>query len=193
MSLGWGFAEIPCPVPPWMFRRMNRCTSSVRALLGLAVAMVLHTAHAQATIFTQPEPAEDGSRLLLQTSLYTRHFRPDPRHNNHQRLVDIEYWRADGWLLGFAWFSNSFRQPTQYVFGGYRWRPFDERPEVYLKLSGGLLHGYAGEFRDKIPFNGSGIAPALVPALGWSTSRFNAEIVLFGTAGLMITTGIFLP
>lgn len=183
---------------------MNHSMFSVRRLLALTtltLAATLGTASAQtASAPAAPpagmmalDPAADGSRWLLQTSVYTKHFHPDERHDNSQNLVDIEYWRRDGWLGGIAWFQNSFSQPTQYAFVGYRWRFFESQPNVYVKLTAGLIHGYKGEFRDKIPFNRAGIAPAILPSIGWSNNRFASELVLFGTSGLMFTAGVFLP
>jgi hypothetical protein len=132
------------------------------------------------------------NRWHLQTSLLTHHFHFDAHHNDHQGLINLEYWRADNWLAGAAWFENSFSQPTQYVYIGRQWRPFDSQPSVYLKLTGGLLHGYKDEFRDKIPLNHSGVAPVLIPAIGYSTRRFTTELILFGTAGIMWNFGVFL-
>jgi hypothetical protein len=132
------------------------------------------------------------NRWHLQTSLLTHHFHFDAQHNDNQGLVNLEYWRADNWLAGAAWFKNSFHQPTQYVYIGKQWRPFDSQPSVYLKLTGGLLHGYKDEFRDKIPLNHSGVAPVLIPAIGYSTRRFSTELILFGTAGIMWNVGVFL-
>ena len=139
-----------------------------------------------------PLTAAGGDRWYLQTSVYTHHFHVDPRHNDHQKLVDIEYLRADNYLAGISWFSNSFGQPSQYFYVGKQWRPFDSQPPIYLKLTGGLIHGYKGEFRDKIPFNHSGVAPGLIPSIGYSTKYFATELVIFGTAGIMLTFGVFL-
>lgn len=145
-----------------------------------------------------PRPAADGdieaavrNRWLVQTSLYTKHFHPDVQHVNHQRLVNLEYQRADNWLAGVAFFRNSFGQPSEYLYLGKLWRPFSAQA-VHVKLTGGLLHGYKGEFRDKIPFNKSGIAPALLPSIGYSTRRFTSEFILFGTNGMMFTLGMYL-
>jgi hypothetical protein len=135
--------------------------------------------------------SEASGRWLLQTSLYTSHFSPDPQHVNQQNLINLEYWRSDRWLGGVAFFRNSFGQPSQYVYVGKTWRPFGSLPDVHLKLTGGLLHGYKDQFRDKIPFNSAGVAPAILPSIGYSTKRFNTELVLFGTAGLMWTGGVF--
>jgi hypothetical protein len=131
-------------------------------------------------------------RFLFQTSVFGRHFSPSPDHTNHFRLINLEAQRDDSWLYGFAFFRNSFNQPSQYLYFGKRWNPFASYPQVNVKLTGGILHGYKGEYRDKIPFNGSGIAPALLPSIGWSNRRFASDFILFGTAGLMITAGIYL-
>ena len=138
-------------------------------------------------------PGQGKSTLwYVQTSLYTRHFHPDPAHQNHQRLIDIEYWRDDGWLAGFAAFKNSFGQPTQYLFVGKRWRPFDSVPRAYLRVAGGLLHGYKGEYRDKVPFNSRGVAPVILPGIGYSGRRFGSELIFFGANGVMLTVGAYL-
>lgn len=131
-------------------------------------------------------------RYLFQTSLYGRHWSPDPRHTNNFRLLNLEVQRPDQWVYGFAYFRNSFDQPSQYLYFGKQWRPFEAYPLVHVKLTGGVLHGYKGEFRDKIPFNGSGFAPALLPSIGLSGKRFTGDFILFGTAGMMLTVGIYL-
>lgn len=130
-------------------------------------------------------------RWYFQTSVITKHFRPNPQHDNTQRLLNLEYWRADSYLAGLALFDNSFGQRSQYLYLGRVWRPFDSHPSAYLKLTGGVLHGYKGEFKDKIPFNRAGTAPALVPSIGYGWGRLNTELVLFGTAGMLINFGVF--
>jgi hypothetical protein len=134
--------------------------------------------------------AEEGSRWLLQTSLYTHHFSYNPQHNDHQRLINLEYQRPDRWVFGFASFQSSFDQPSQYAYLGMLWRPFESEPLVHVKLTGGLIHGYKDEYQDKIPLNGAGIAPAIVPSIGLSGKHVSGEVVLFGTAGVMATLGV---
>jgi len=132
-----------------------------------------------------------AGRWLFQTSTYTRHFKPDPRHTNHQRALDFEYWAPDRWVYGVAFLRNSFNQPTQYVFAGRLWRPFSVDQNIYLKLTGGVLHGYKGEFRDKIPFNRLGYAPGLIPSIGYSWRQVTGEFMLLGGAAVMISVGVF--
>ncbi len=130
-------------------------------------------------------------RWLLQTSLYTKHFSPQPDHNNRQNLINIERQRGDGWVAGLGFFKNSFHQSTQYAYVGKQWWPFASMPNVHVKVTGGLVHGYKDEYKDEIPLNHWGIAPAILPSIGWSNRRFNTELVIFGTAGLLWTAGVF--
>lgn len=130
-------------------------------------------------------------RWLFQTSVFTKHFSPDPRHDNSQRLLNLEYWRSDSYLAGLALFDNSFGQRSTYGYVGKIWRPWDSTPATYVKLTGGLLYGYKGEFKNKIPFNQKEIAPVIIPSIGYHWGRLNGELVLFGAAGIMVNLGFF--
>lgn len=174
---------------------MTSKLSKLGALALLSVAL-LPPASAQgnanapaANTATTPTPAPEKARWFVQTSVGTVHFNPDPAHNNHQRLLNFERHAPDNKLIGFAVFDNSFGQPSQMFYVGKRWMPLDKLPGFYLKLIGGVLHGYKGEYRDKIPFNGSGVAPVIIPAVGWQTHRFAGEMILFGNSGAMWTLG----
>ena len=124
----------------------------------------------------------------VQTSVYTRHFSPSPEHNNRQDLIGLERNEASGWLYGAATFRNSFDQRSFYAYAGKRFdigvSPF------YAKLTGGLLHGYKGEYRDKIPLNRFGTAPVLIPGVGVSFKPVTAELVLLGTSAATVTVGL---
>ncbi|RUR34933.1 hypothetical protein ELY33_00050 [Vreelandella andesensis] len=129
---------------------------------------------------------------LVQTSLLTRHFDPDPDHINQQQLASIELHNPDRWLTGAAWFKNSFDQPTWYFYVGREfplWQ-FSEGVKIRAKLTGGLLRGYKGEYRDKIPLNHFEIAPALLPSIGVQWGRVESDLIIFGTAGMMVTAGL---
>jgi hypothetical protein len=175
--------------------------SARQCLLALLLGAGLNLGHAaqalaQATSQAGSVLAGAGStqpddRWYFQTSLYTKHFSVNPLHDNSQRLLNLEYWRSDNYLAGLALFDNSFGQRSQYAYVGKVWRPFEQTPKVYLKLTGGFLHGYKGEFKNKIPFNSAGVAPALLPSIGYTWGRLNSELVLFGTAGVMINLGLF--
>jgi len=125
----------------------------------------------------------------LQTSLYTKHFDPDPNHVNHQKLIGIEAVCENDWLFGVAFFNNSFGQSTQLVYAGKQWRLFDSR-FWYVKLMGGLVHGYEEPYEDKIPLNGLGTAPVILPSLGFRYRRVFIETNMAGTAAVTITAGL---
>jgi len=149
-------------------------------------------ATAAASPWDAPEPWRTD-RFYLETSLYTRHFHSDPAHVDNQKLILFEWNLSEQWLLGASAFANSFGQSSQYVYGGYRWRPFDQLQPFYVKVSAGLAHGYADQYRDKIPLNHYGVAPVIVPSIGYCFNRLCSEIVVFGTAGLLWTIGVTLP
>lgn len=151
---------------------------------------------------------QQGGELLLQTSLYTTHYSHDPDHHEKQNLINVEWtfaekdnitiqrpsggdWRDEiRWLVGGATFKNSFNQQSTYLYAGGRYDYFEnDTTRAYAKLTAGLLHGYRGEYRDKIPFNRLGVAPAILPALGVEYKRVNFEVIPFGTAGAMFNVG----
>lgn len=149
------------------------------------------------SLWEAPEPWRTD-RFYFQTSVATVHFNPDSEHDNSQQLINLEWrlkesWLDGQWLVGAAFFDNSYGQNSQYVYGGLLWRPIEKAQPFYLKLTAGVLHGYSGEYQDKIPFNSTGYAPAIVPAMGYCYNRVCSELVLFGGAGMMLTIGLTLP
>jgi hypothetical protein len=122
----------------------------------------------------------------IAVSPYTQHFRTS---DEHQRVVALalERQRKDGWLTGGSHFTNSFGQPSAYLYLGRRVDlPFGP-PGLFGQISGGLLYGYRGRFEDKVPFNNNGFSPGALFTLGWQIDRRNAAAVhLLGDAGLML-------
>jgi hypothetical protein len=149
-------------------------------------------AAAIASAWDAPEPWRTD-RFYLETSVYTRHFHYDAAHDDHQKLVLGEWNVTEQWLFGASFFDNSFGQPSQYVYGGFRFRPFEALQPLYLKVSAGVVHGYTGEYQDKIPYNNSGFAPVIVPSIGYCFKRYCSEFVIFGGAGFLVTFGVTLP
>lgn len=123
----------------------------------------------------------------VQGSVYTKHFKHNPEHNNNQELIGLERHTENSYLFGAATFLHSFDQRSYYGYVGKR---FDYAgTPFYSKLTAGLLYGYKGEYRDKIPLNRFGVAPAIIPSVGVRYRRVGAEIVLLGTAATMINIG----
>ncbi|GLQ32432.1 hypothetical protein [Litoribrevibacter albus] len=136
---------------------------------------------------------EEGDKFSFQTSVYTKHWNPKPEHNNNQKLFSIELNKKNRWLVGFAAFKNSFDQNTQYLYAGYTWALPETQDIGYFKLTAGPMHGYKGKYKDKIPLNQAGIAPAVLPSFGVSYQQFKSELVVFGAAGAMLTMGFEFP
>ena len=122
------------------------------------------------------------------SSLYTKHYDPEPDHVNDQNMLGFEGETKDKRVLGLALFDNSFGQESQYLYIGKKWRQF-RSDQWYFKVTGGLLNGYKEPYEDKIPFNDLGVAPAIVPTLGYQNKSFVAEFNQLGLAASMITFG----
>jgi hypothetical protein len=125
----------------------------------------------------------------LQTSLYTKHWDSDPEHVDDQDMIDVEAVFENNYLVGGAYFKNSFGQDSLFVYFGKDWSMFHSK-YWYVKLVGGLLYGYKDEYKDKIPLNGLGIAPAILPSLGFRYKWAFTELQIAGTAAITVTAGI---
>lgn len=180
----------------------------MRKPLFLAAAVVFSGALACAFAQAQSTPSVDAGaapttetpaepwrtdRFYLETSLYTHHFHSDPAHVNNQKLILGEWNITEQWLVGASVFDNSFGQRSEYVYGGWRYRPFERVQPFYLKVSAGLVRGYKDAYRDKIPFNHSGVAPVVIPSIGYCFGRVCSEMVVFGGAGMLWTLGVTIP
>ncbi|MFC5497394.1 ABC transporter ATP-binding protein [Caenimonas terrae] len=129
--------------------------------------------------------APGHTTLELQASPYTYHFSRQP--HSHVSLLGLTSVRDSGWLWGGAYFRNSFGQPSAYLYAGRRYdEPFGLQ-RVYWNWSAGLIYGYKPPYQDKVPVNWHGIAPAIVPAIGYRvTPGISAELSLLGTSALML-------
>ena len=127
--------------------------------------------------------------IMIQGSPDVIHFHKSKDHVPYSWLVGLEWQRSDRWLGGYSRFENSFGQPSHYLYGGYTWPLQSWHPNVYVKLTGGLVLGYKEPYENKIPFNNNGVAPGIIPGLGYKEGRFNVQMNLLGRAGLMFTFG----
>jgi hypothetical protein len=169
------------------------------ALFGFIAQSTAVFAQSQSPESTSEDSARDApepwrtDRFFLATSVYTKHFSYNPEHNDHQHLIEAEENISGQWLAGVSLFDNSFDQSSQYVYGGYKFRPLESAQPLYLKLTAGIVHGYRGQYQDKIPLNSYGFAPAIIPSLGYCLNRFCSELVVFGAAGVMVNVGVTIP
>lgn len=157
--------------------------------LTCCLVMLLPIAPCIAADGAKPDPGPSSGILMIQGSPNVIHFDTDPEHAEYSWLVGMEWQWPSRWLAGYSYFNNSFDQKSHYAYVG-RWWPISEKyPNWYVKLTGGVIVGYKEPYEDKIPINNNGVGLGIIPALGYKMNRFNAQLNLLGTAGLMITVG----
>ncbi len=130
---------------------------------------------------------KDGDQYFMILSPYTQHYYPSDNHN-HVWLVGVDRERSDGSLAGAAFFSNSFGQPSVYLYPwGQTYRNVLDRSELYVKWTAGLLYGYREPYEDKVPLNYKGFSPGFVPAVGWEfENRYQVQLNFLGFNGAML-------
>ena len=107
-------------------------------------------------------------------SPYAPHLRYSPEHSDVW-AVALERQRPDHWMAGGSFFSNSFGQPSAYLYLGKRFPALWGHPQLFGQLSGGLLYGYRGQYQNKVPFNHNGFSPGALASVGW---QFNQQASL---------------
>jgi hypothetical protein len=129
--------------------------------------------------------AEPSKKWDLSLSPYTFHWSAPGPDRKEVRLVSLDRQLQGGRFCGLALFSNSFGQPSAYGYVGQQWNNIFGNPKLFTKVSAGLIYGYKGKHKDAIAFNASGVAPAIIPSLGYSFSpQESAQVFMLGTAGL---------
>lgn len=151
-------------------------------VLGLIVAQFTGIVLAQ-----QDSGAEfNGPKWRWQFSPYTLHFSPSEEHRN-VRMLGLEREYRNGDLDGAVFFSNSFGQPTVYLYPwGQVYHGLLGIRSLSWKWTAGLLYGYKEPYENKVPLNYKGFSPGAIIGLtyefapGWS-----GQVNVLGTAGLM--------
>lgn len=160
------------------------------ALIGL-IALQAPQVQAQPS----PAPADSGigngdssaGKWELTVSPYAHHWKHSPEHCSVY-LIGVERHLPDNWLWGAGFFSNSFGQPSAYAYYGYRWDNLFDQPSLYAKLTVGLMYGYVGQYKNKVPLNFGGFSPLVIPALGYRiTKQDSVQIAPLGKAALLFT------
>jgi hypothetical protein len=134
-----------------------------------------------------------GDQLRITYGPSAFHFSGSDEHVRFNHLLSAEllthrwtFWGADRTQIGFAAFDNSFGQFSQYLYAGQEWDMWRiGGGDVFVNVTAGLLHGYKDEYKDKIPFNNFGIAPVIIPSIGWRYQRFSILATVLGTNGFL--------
>ncbi len=127
-----------------------------------------------------------GDKLRLQMSPYTLHRSYDPEHKN-VIMLGLERERVSGKIDGFNVFTNSFGQPSIYLYpwGGV-FPHFGGIDALSFKWTAGLLYGYVAPYENKVPFNHDGFSPGAIIALTYDLAPgWSAQVNVLGTAALM--------
>jgi hypothetical protein len=133
-----------------------------------------------------PEPDHRGEFTF---SPYTIHWSHNPEHKPVV-LVALDEQLPGGRLCGVSLFSNSFGQPSAYVYAGQQFNQLFGEPRLFLKVTAGIMYGYVGQYQNKVPLNYRGFSPAVIPALGYKlTEHDSVQVKLLGTAGVMFSWG----
>lgn len=155
------------------------------AALALAALCAAPAAAQDAPAAAGDKPSLAGWELTA--SPYTYHFHPSDEHE-YVYAIGLLKRLEDRWIAGGSYFSNSFGQPSGYVYVGQRYENFTGFEKWYLQWNVGILYGYVGEYKDKVPFNYKGFSPGFVPSVGYKfTERVYGELDLLGNSGLMFT------
>ncbi len=128
----------------------------------------------------------DDEKLRLQLSPYTMHRSYDEKHKE-VIMIGLEREKASGQIDGFNLFTNSFGQPSIYLYpwGGV-WHQFGGVDALSFKWTAGLLYGYVAPYENKVPLNHNGFSPAAIIALTYDiTPTWSGQVNVLGTAALM--------
>jgi hypothetical protein len=169
--------------------------SLTRFGLAAALSVLFSTAHADSAsrycpdflaVKGAPEPSHKGEFTF---SPYTHHFSNNPEHKKVV-LVAIDEQLPGDRLCGISFFSNSFGQPSVYVYAGQQFNNLWGMPKLYAKVTGGIMYGYVSPYENKVPLNHNGFSPAIIPAVGYKlTPHDSVQLKFLGTAALMFSYG----
>jgi hypothetical protein len=169
--------------------------SLTRFGLAAALSVLFSAAHADSAsrycpdflaVKGAPEPVHKGEFTF---SPYTHHFSNNPEHKKVV-LVAIDEQLPGDRLCGISFFSNSFGQPSVYVYAGQQFNNLWGVPKLYAKVTGGIMYGYVSPYENKVPLNHNGFSPAIIPTVGYKlTPHDSVQLKFLGTAALMFSYG----
>lgn len=161
-------------VPLWAFCAAVQAESST------------HYCPAALAVKDAGEPAARGEWML---SAYTHHFSNTSEHKSVVMLAANEHLSGDR-LCGISLFRNSFGQPSVYVYAGQQFNDLWGMPQVFAKVTAGLMYGYVAPYENKVPLNYKGFNPAIIPSLGYKlTAHDSVQVKILGNAALMFSYG----
>lgn len=132
---------------------------------------------------------ETGRPWYIQAGAY-KHYSDDEKYEGPPIFAGIEYHKSSTLLFGLSVFNNSFGDASQYLYVGRNFHPSKTYPNLRIKLTGGVAHGYSDENQDVSPIRwGDSWILGIVPTLGYQGGRFGADLALLGDSGLLFLLG----
>lgn len=131
----------------------------------------------------------EGGLVQLNFGPYIQHYNPNPKYNAYPWFTGLEWESPSRWEIGGAVFSNSYNQPSGYLYGGKRFIRGTPDEHLFFKITAGVIIGYFKPYDRKIPLNADGIGLGLVPAVGYKYQRFTTQIAILSTSALMLNLG----
>jgi hypothetical protein len=173
------------------------------SLLATVVHGQTQTQTTDSAVVVQPEknaPTDSDNRWIFQISPFTQHYSPSPEHKP-VRLIGIErlngnskFWGGDQSLWGASYFSNSFGQPSGYVYYGGQYNDLFAQERLYFKWTAGVIYGYKPPYENKVPFNRNGWSPGLIAGFGYKiTPQWSIQVNALGAAAAMLSFTYELP
>ena len=162
----------------WLFLALAACGLTAQAQTGNRYCPDI------LSVPGAPEPTHRGEFLF---SPYTHHFNYSDEHKPVV-LVAMDEQLPGGRFCGLSFFSNSFGQPSTYVYAGQQFNGLFDNPKLFVKVSGGIIYGYVGKYQNKVPLNSHGFSPGVIPSIGYNFNQHDSlQMQVLGTAGLMFS------
>ena len=160
-----------------------------RAMLQFAIFLILLVVSNEVLAQQARDVRDSESYWYVQGGAYA-HFDHNDDYSGAPLFGGVEYHRADDWFGGFSVFNNSYGQFSQYLYLGKKFYPLDTYPNVRVKLSVGVVHGYRGEHHDTLPVRwGESWGAAILPAIGYQKGRVGYDVVILKESGLLFLVG----
>lgn len=129
--------------------------------------------------------------VSLQFSPLTFHYTYDTEHSDVV-MVGLEREYPDARLDGVTLFSNSFGQPSVYLYPwGHTYHAIGGIRALSFKWTAGLIYGYRDPYENKVPMNYRGFSPGFIPALAYEFKPgWSAQLSFLGNAALMFQLNV---
>lgn len=163
----------------------KHCLAFLCALsgVGLPFCSLAQSTEAPAVAMALPEKNRE---LSFMWGPLTHHFSQSSDHR-YVWLVGIEAAYPDQSVAGATFFSNSFGQPSTYIYPfGQIYKDIFNVPDLYFKWSAGLIYGYLSPYQDKVPYNKNGFSPGVIPAIGLQKKNYSAQLNFLLLEGVML-------